>query len=170
MLVAVLSDTHDDLAMTVTVVDLAIERGAEAIVHCGDLATREIVWACSRLPAYFVFGNHDADSVPDLIEAAHEHEVTCLGWGGVIQLAGKKIGVAHGHMTSDIRSVLAEEPDYLLTGHTHEPADWCQGSVRRICPGALFRAEPTTFALLDLAKGQVEFISMSDDHSPHPLR
>lgn len=163
MLVAVFSDTHDDLAITATSVELASELGAEALIHCGDLACSEIVAICSRLsPFYFVFGNHDSDVVPDLLQAAEDYDSTCLEWGGCIELAGKRVAVAHGHMTADIKPLLAERPDYLLTGHTHETANWTQGRVRRICPGALYRADSLTFALLGLESGEVEFVSMSD--------
>lgn len=141
MVIAVISDSHDDLAMTTRAIELASERGAEALIHCGDLASPAIVEACSRLPAYFVFGNHDADSVPELVEEAKRCEVSCLGWGGVVELAGKRIGVAHGHMTSDLRPLLAAGCDYVLTGHSHERMDRLFDGVRRINPGALFRAD-----------------------------
>ena len=163
MLIAVISDTHDDLAMTAMAVESAIERGAKALIHCGDLCSHEVVALCSRLkPFYFVFGNHDADVVPSLMQAAREHGARCLEWGGFVELAGVRIGVAHGHMTSDLRPLLEDEPDYVLTGHTHEPAQFMQGKTQRICPGALYRAKPPTFALLNLANGETEFISMND--------
>lgn len=168
MLIAVISDTHDDAAITEWAVDLAVQRGAEALIHCGDLASPEIIRVCSRLPTHFVFGNHDADVVPELQKAAQQYQANCLGWGGMIELGGSKIGVTHGHMTSDLRPLLAEKPDYLLTGHTHEAADWQQEQTHRVCPGALFRADPPTFALLDLVKGRVEFVSLSASPSASP--
>ncbi|QDT69819.1 phosphodiesterase [Planctomycetes bacterium MalM25] len=162
MLIAIISDTHDDLAMTVTAVELAIQRGAEALFHCGDLSSHEVVAVCSRLrPFYFVFGNHDADVVPDLLQAAQENDACCLEWGGCVELCGVRIGVAHGHMTSDLKPLIEEAPSYLLTGHTHEPAHFQQGPIQRVCPGALFRATPPTFALLNLLTGETEFIEVN---------
>ena len=165
MLIAVLSDTHNDLEVTKTAVDLAVARGALALVHCGDLASAEVVAVCSRLPMHFVFGNHDADNVPQLLAAAQHHGATCLEWGGVFELAGKKIGVAHGHMTSDLRPIFEAGCDYVLTGHSHETMDRREGKTRRINPGALFRAKPRSFALLDIATDSVEFITVPQDSS-----
>ncbi len=161
MLLGILSDTHDELERTCQAIELLRAEGVEALILCGDLASSTIVFACSALPFYFVFGNHDADSVPALRSAAFESGATCLEWGGVIALAGKKIGVAHGHMTTDIRRVSAEEPDYLLSGHAHYPVDAMAGKVRRINPGALFRADEYTVALLNLSTNTLRFIRIA---------
>jgi putative phosphoesterase len=158
MILGILSDTHDELARTERAVRMLCDAGAEALVHCGDLASPPIVRACACLPLYFVLGNHDADAVPELRQAASECGATCLGWGGTIELGGKRVGVVHGHLTSDIRRVLAERPDYLLSGHLHAPFDLNDGSVRRINPGALFRADSFTVALLDLGSSGLRFL------------
>jgi putative phosphoesterase len=162
MLLGILADTHDKLARTQRAVEILRAEGAEVLIHCGDLSSPPIVAACSVLPFYFVLGNHDADNVPALQRAADESGAKCLGWGGVIELAGKKIGVAHGHMTVDVRRVLAEKPHYLLSGHSHYPIDARVDDVRRINPGALFRAEEHTVALLDPESGELRILRVDD--------
>jgi putative phosphoesterase len=161
MHLGILADTHDELARTQRAVQFLRDAGAEALVHCGDLASPPIVAALSVLPSWFVLGNHDADFVPALAQAADECGSVCLGWGGIIELAGRRFGLAHGHLTADLRRVLADQPDYLLTGHWHFPSDVMVGSVRRINPGALYRAETYTVALLDLSGGQLQFIEIA---------
>lgn len=163
MRLGILSDTHDELARTLAAVALLRREGAEALVHCGDLASPPVVAALAVLPSWFVFGNHDADVVPQLESAAAEHGVTCLGWGGIIELAGKRVGVAHGHLTTDVRQVLASRPDYLLTGHAHFPSDRSDGGVRRINPGALHRADTFTIAVLDVEEGMVRLVPVRDE-------
>jgi predicted phosphodiesterase len=111
MRLGILADTHDELERTRLAIRLLRDAGAEALIHCGDLTGPPIVAACSVLPCWFVFGNHDADSAPALRAAADEYGAVCLGWGGTVQLAGKWVGVAHGHMTSDLRRVLSVQPD-----------------------------------------------------------
>ena len=147
MRLGVLSDTHDELARTRHAVHLVSAAGAEALIHCGDLTTPAILAACAVLPFWFVLGNHDADTVPALRQAATKLGTVCLGWGGVIELAGCRIGVAHGHLTTDLRRVLAGRPNFLLTGHSHIPSDTTADGVRRINPGALHRADEFTVAL-----------------------
>ena len=109
----------------------------------------------------FVFGNHDADAAPHLERAATEAGVTCLGWGDVVTLGGRRIGVVHGHLGSDLRRVLADRPDFLLSGHSHASLDWCDGPVRRINPGALHRADEFTVAVLDVGSAVVRFLPIT---------
>lgn len=161
MRIGILSDTHDELDRTRLAVQLLRDSGVETLIHCGDLASPPIVAACSVLPCWFVFGNHDSDSVPDLQRAASEYGAVCLGWGSVVELAGKRVGVAHGHMTADVRRVLSEQPDFLLSGHSHIASDMMVGSVRRINPGALHRADEFTVAVLDLVRGELRLLQVA---------
>ena len=158
MRLGILSDTHDELARTRLAVRMLREQGADVLVHCGDLASPAIVAACAVLPLYFVFGNHDADCTPALERAAIESGAACLNWGAVTELGGKRVGVVHGHMSIDVRRVLADRPDYLLSGHSHIYSDTGDGPVRRINPGALHRADEFTVVVLDLASGELQFL------------
>lgn len=160
MLLGILSDTHNHLERTQRAVEMLRTEGATALVHCGDLTGAPIVRVCASLPCYFVLGNNDDDNVPELEQAAIDCGVTCLHWGGVVELAGKRVGVVHGHMSTDLRRILNDQPDYLLSGHSHYPADTMQGTVRRINPGALFRAAEFTVALLDLSSDTLRFLKI----------
>jgi putative phosphoesterase len=160
MLLGILSDTHDELERTQAAVRLLREHGAEALVHCGDLSSPAIVAACSQVRCWFALGNHDADNVPALEEAARQNGAVCLGWGGEIELDGKLIAVAHGHMSSDIRRALARRPHYLFSGHSHIPSDRLEGLVRRINPGALSDADQFTVAILDLLMDELRLLTL----------
>ncbi len=157
-MIGILADTHNHVKRTQAGVRVLQEQGAEVLVHCGDLASPEIVEICAVLPLYFVFGNHDADSAADLKQAAKKHGSTCLEWGGQFEHRGKRIAVVHGHMTIDLRPLLESEPDYLLTGHTHTARDWQSGPTRRINPGALFRTSEPSVALLDVVTDELRFL------------
>ncbi|WP_278465280.1 metallophosphoesterase family protein [Gimesia maris] len=156
MKIGILSDSHNHRERTERAVDLLREAGAQALFHCGDLASEEIVATCAVLPFYFSLGNHDADMVRILERAADQHGAHCLGWGGEVTLAGKRIAVVHGHISRDLKPLLEAEPDYLLTGHSHQSHDFRAGVTRRINPGALFRAKVFTVAVLDLATDELE--------------
>jgi uncharacterized protein len=127
-------------------------------VHCGDLIGPEVLAACAAIPCRFVFGNHDADNVPTLRQTADRVGAVCLGWGGVVSLGGKRVAVTHGHLTVDVRRVLAERPDFLLTGHSHISGDSMVGPSRRINPGALHEADEFTVAVLDLESGGLRWL------------
>jgi putative phosphoesterase len=158
MRLGILADTHDELVRTKVAVELLRAQGVEALIHCGDLASPPIVAVLAALPSWFVLGNHDADMVPHLERAAAEFGVVYLGWGGVVELAGKRVGVAHGHFGVDVRRILTSRPDYLLSGHSHIASVSMSGEVQRINPGALYRADEFTVALLEVEAGEVRFL------------
>jgi predicted phosphodiesterase len=96
MRLGILSDTHDQIERTRAAIGLLRDAGAEALIHCGDLACPVVVELLAVLPSWFVFGSHDADVAPQLERVAAERGVACLGWGGTIEFAGKRVGVVHG--------------------------------------------------------------------------
>ncbi len=156
MILGILSDTHDRLSRTIDAVQLLIDEGAEALVHCGDLTGTRIVEECGRLPSHFVFGNNDFDE-EDLEAAMKEVGGLCLFRGGEFTLAGKRIAVTHGDSIREVNRLAYSEPDYLLFGHSHLKHDERRGAMRWINPGALHRAPEWTVALLNLDTDDLRF-------------
>lgn len=157
MRLGIVSDTHNQLSRLRAALKLLHAEGADTLIHCGDLTSAEIVRGCAGWPSYFVFGNNDADNIPALEAAMAEIGARCLGWSGEILLAGKRVAVVHGHLGSDVRRLLATQPDYLFSGHSHIASDQCVGPTRRINPGALHRAEQFTIAVLDMEADELCF-------------
>ena len=62
MKIGVLSDTHDRLEITAAAIRLLCGRGAELILHCGDINSVAAVRLFRGVPAQFVFGNWDYPS------------------------------------------------------------------------------------------------------------
>jgi hypothetical protein len=164
MRIGIISDTHDRVARTSAAVGLLIAAGAEALVHCGDLTGADVVYECSGLPCYYVFGNNDFDQ-DRLRRAMVASGGTCLEFGAEIELAGKRIAVTHGDSVREVRRLAGGNPDYLLFGHSHVTADRCEGSTRWINPGALHRAAAWTVALLDLQSDALRFLNVPDARS-----
>jgi putative phosphoesterase len=160
MLIGILSDTHDQLERTRRAVVMLQAKGATTLFHCGDITEPPLVPICCVLPCYFVLGNNDGDMVPHLEAAMLEHGGTSLSWGGEVTLAGKRLGMTHGHLTKEVKPLLAAKPDYLFSGHSHEAFDDLRDGVRRINPGALYRARSFSVALLDLTSGKLEMIAV----------
>ncbi|QEH36086.1 phosphodiesterase [Aquisphaera giovannonii] len=159
MLIGLFSDTHDQVERARAAVRQFRDAGARAIIHCGDLTTPAVVEACEGIPGYFVFGNCDYDRAA-LAAAIGRIGGTCLGDGGLVTLADRRIAVTHGHLDAEVRRLTAERPDYLFYGHTHRREDAMRGPTRWINPGALHRANPWTMATLDLASSRLEMLTI----------
>ncbi len=159
MRIGILSDTHDRRERTAVAVRMLIDAGAEALIHCGDLTEPEIVHECAGRPSTFVFGNNDDDE--DGIRAAIASiGGVCLGRGGEVVVAGKRIAVTHGDRGKEVKRLAATAPDYLLFGHFHVTTDAREGPTRWINPGALHRAESWTVALLNLDTDDLKFMKV----------
>lgn len=158
MVIGILSDTHGRLQPVRRAIEVFRSRGVEAIFHCGDIGSidvlRELAAATRHL--WFVWGNTD---VPNngWAEAVRECGLTWPDGPIVVELAGKRIAVAHGH---EVRFLLLQRDptlDYVLSGHTHGYSDSREGHIRYINPGALHRCAVHTVATLDLATDELLF-------------
>jgi putative phosphoesterase len=159
MRIGIVSDTHDQVARTAAAVRLLIAERADVLIHCGDLTGPDIVAECAALPSYYVFGNNDFDT-DDLRRAIREAGGTCLEWGGEVEIGGRRIAVAHGDLSGEIRRLTAGSPDYFLYGHSHAAADQREGATRWINPGALHRARVHSVAVLDVTSDCVRFFEI----------
>lgn len=158
MRLGVLSDTHDRLPQTRAAVELLHRLGAQTLIHCGDLTGPAILdLLVGNVPAYFVFGNNDWDR-EGLSRYAGELGIKCLGIAGVVELAGRRVGVAHGDRTQPLRELRADPTiRYILTGHTHVCDDTQDGTVRWVNPGALHRTRRPSVCTIDLIDDRVQF-------------
>jgi putative phosphoesterase len=157
----ILSDTHSQIAITRRAVALLAENGAEYYVHCGDVGDEGVLDVLAGLPAAFVFGNNDFDHV-GMQRYAEAIGIQCLGTGGVLELAGKRVAVTHGDELLTVAKYrrVGSGVDYLLTGHSHVRHDQRIGSVRWINPGALYRAGVKSVATLDLSSDVLQFLTV----------
>jgi len=159
MLIGILSDSHGRVDTTRIAVASLTARGAELLVHLGDLGSCEVVDELVGVNARIVLGNCDWPEAP-LLRHARAMDVRVDHPRGHIEIAGRSIAFTHGHLEHLVRQSLDDRADYLLLGHTHEARDERIGSTRVINPGALFRTARYTAALLDPVADSLEFIEI----------
>src|SRR6476659_11015484 len=98
MKIAIVSDTHDQADRVTRALALARDRGAEMVLHCGDIVGPEIVELFRGWNAHFVFGNcdWDEDALKRAIDAigATYHENY-----GHLEIDGVSLAFLHGHDT-----------------------------------------------------------------------
>jgi putative phosphoesterase len=150
MRIGVVSDTHGHIGFTTAAVRLLEQHQISTVLHCGDLGSRAIVPLFASWPTHFVFGNVDGDEAA-LAQSIRDCGQTCHWRFGSLDLAGRKIAWLH----SDDRELFEEtinsgEWDLVCYGHTHVAEQHQAGRTLVLNPGALFRANPKTIAVVDL--------------------
>jgi putative phosphoesterase len=151
MRIAVVSDTHGHIGSTNAAVRLIARHDVAAVLHCGDIGSTAIIPLFAGWPAHFVFGNVDHNEA-SLAQAIQESGQNCHARFGSIELAGRKIAFLH----SDDQELFDETVssgrwDLVCYGHTHVAEQHLSGRTLVLNPGALYRATPRTFAVVDLA-------------------
>lgn len=158
MKIAILSDTHNQLARVREALVKARERGAAMILHCGDIEDPAVVPLFAGWTTHFVLGNCDWDRTA-LADAMADAGATLHDRYGHLEVEGKDLAFVHGHETELLEDLEQSGAyDYLFHGHTHVAVDRQAGRTRVINPGALHRAKVKTFVVLDLATGQAESV------------
>jgi uncharacterized protein len=160
MRIGVISDTHGHLSGARGAV-LALEAAkVSEVIHCGDVGSADVVELLGRWPAHFVFGNCDRDRRA-LQAAVERNRQTFHGAFGSLELGGRCIAFLHGDDQRRLReSISSEQFDLVCYGHTHVPEHHFEGRTLVLNPGALFRANPRTLAIVDLADLSVDRIEL----------
>src|SRR5438552_11155411 len=158
MQIAILSDTHSRYATVEKALRLLQDRNVNVVLHCGDIEDADTVWLFQGFTAHFVFGNCDTER-HSIRQAVHGIGETLHDGCGFVELEGVKIAFTHGddgRLLHDLE--VSGAFDFLFYGHTHKAEEHSTGPTRVINPGALHRANPKTFVLLDLPGGELETV------------
>lgn len=124
MLIAIISDTHDNIPNLKKVLDYCRENKIEKLIHCGDLAeieTLDFIKENFSGDIFWTFGNMDRGHSADYPFADGKYKgINIFSKHGEVEIANKKIAFVH---FPEYARRLAEEGrfDYLFYGHTHMP-------------------------------------------------
>jgi putative phosphoesterase len=134
-----------------------------AVLHCGDIGTPDVVecFAAGRpFATHFVFGNCDYDR--DALRAAiGSRGMICHDEFGHITLCGRQVALLHGHDARRMQEVLGDARfDLVCTGHTHVARIERRGEMLLVNPGAIYRANPHTIAVVDLATMEATIVPL----------
>jgi putative phosphoesterase len=157
MRIAILSDTHSRYGTIETALQLVERQRVELILHCGDIEDSEAVWLFPP-NTHFVFGNCDTERA-SIRQAVHGLGATLYEPFGKLEWHGVIVAWLHGDDRKLMRDLEhSGDLDYLFYGHTHVADERRTGPTRVINPGALHRARPKTFLVLDLESGATETV------------
>lgn len=161
MKIAIISDTHDNLATLEKAVDWMDKNEIEEIIHCGDICSPYTSQELSKAFAgkiRVVFGNVDGDifAISQQKAAGELPNVILYGEIGEIEMDNKRIAFVHH---PKIAKALAQGGKYDLVfyGHTHQPMEEKVGDCRLINPGNLSNMlYKATFAVYDTKNDKLE--------------
>lgn len=161
MLVGLISDTHDNQARTQRALKIFEEHAPHALLHAGDLESGALVPRFQRRWTWLAQGN--VDRAESIRQAIDENDVDIMyGETHEIQIAGKTIGLIHGHETARLEGMINSGAfDIVVHGHTHSFRDETIGDTRVINPGAVHRADPPSVCLYDLEEDALERIEIA---------
>lgn len=160
MLIGILSDSHGKADTTRKAVSALKQRGADVMLHLGDIGSDAVIDELIGHNVRIVFGNCDYD-IPGMTHYAQVVGVAVEHPLGMIDAGGRQIAFTHGHLPHAMHHAMQQKVDYLLHGHTHEVRDERVDGVRIINPGALNRASRYTAALLDPITDRLEIIEVA---------
>jgi hypothetical protein len=157
MRIAIVSDTHSRYAAVEAALKRLDAERVDLILHCGDIDDAETVWLFPS-GTHFVFGNCDLERTA-IRQAVYGIGGTLHEPFGQLEVAQTRIAFVHGddHRLLE-RLATGGDFDFVFHGHTHQAGERQIGTTRLVNPGALHRARPKTFAILDLQAGQLESI------------
>jgi putative phosphoesterase len=158
--VGVISDTHGHVENTRRAVRMFESLGVDAVLHCGDIGSVAIVELFAAWPAHFVFGNCDEDLEEFAKQIAHAGQ-TCHGLFGDLEFDGVKVALLHSHDGRRFRQTIESgEYDLVCYGHTHVAATDRRGDTLVVNPGAIYRANPHSVAVVDLSGVEATIIEL----------
>ena len=86
---------------------------------------------------------------------------TCHGRFGSITADGRHIAFLHGDDSALLESTISSgEYDLVCYGHTHVAEHHAEGSTFVLNPGALYRAQPHSLAVVELPKLEIAHLAI----------
>lgn len=178
MKVCVVSDSHDRADALARAVRDAKARGAEAVIHCGDLIGTQTLGPALKagLPVHVIHGNNIGDP-----QSLHRWAVQSNGQlryhgaDGRIELAGRRIFLVH---YDDYGYAMACTGDWDLVccGHSHRAEVRSVANVKGqttwlVNPGTVAGlAAPSTWVMGDLAAMRFEVQELEGERSSPGLQ
>jgi len=165
MLIALISDTHENLTAVAAAVDSLKARGAQRIIHAGDFIappTLKLICERSELPLDGVFGNNDGERFGLLKIAQACGNATLHGEFAELEIDSKKIFVTHYPIYAQ-HAAKAGGYDLCMHGHEHRSASTEKvGESWLVHPGTLLcTTAPMSYALYDTQANTVEIVEVA---------
>lgn len=159
MLIAAISDTHDNIPNIEKFLSWAKENKIEKIIHCGDIAAPSMIvelFGPAEIDFHCVFGNvADREILTQVCEKFSNAK--CHNDEGVIIV--DKLNIAFCHFPETAKELGASgKYNFVFYGHTHKPwMETLDNGCQIINPGTLGGVfQKATFAVYDTQTKKLE--------------
>ena len=163
MILAVMSDTHDHIWNVRKALGFIKDRGAEAIIHCGDFIApfmlKELDQA--QIPVHGVFGNNDGDQyLLTKLSMTEFSYITLYGLMGELKLDDFRVAFTHYRVVAEGLAASGRF-DLVCFGHSHEAFYEKVGKADLLNPGEVMGKDGSPgFYLVDTSARKYEAISL----------
>ncbi len=165
MRIAIISDTHDQIANLRAAVTYCNAFNVQLLIHCGDLISPFMLDELASFAGavHLIYGNNVGDQ--HLISQAcglRYPSITHHGVLGAVEAGGIKI--AFHHYPQIARSIAAQGIfDVVCCGHNHRYNVECVGNTLLINPGEMLGKDgQPSFAILDTLSRDVEKVETGE--------
>lgn len=170
MLIAVVSDSHDNRENILKAVSIINDKGVDALIHCGDYIAPFVKPWFDKLNDsikknfYGVFGNNDGERLYLKERLGQICEFAQNGNELIIKLGGKRIFVSHMPKQETIEALAnSKKFDIILSGHTHIVVNKkYDNGVLVVNPGEVcgYLTDKPTFAIVNTETLEAEIIEI----------
>jgi len=160
MRLGIISDTHGHVDLSRPAVRMLESLEVDAVLHCGDIGSIAVVELFAAWPTHFVFGNCD-DGSEAFATAIRRAGQTCHGMFGDLEFEGVRVALLHSHDRQRFRQAI-DSGDYGLVcyGHTHVAAIDRHGDTLVVNPGAIYRADPHSIAVVEMPAVEATIVEL----------
>ena len=159
MKVCILSDSHDHIPLLDAAVESAIEEGAEAVLHCGDVVAPSTLHCLDKygLPVHVIHGNNTGDLFTlGRLASREENNIHYHGMDASLELAGRRIFLVHYPHYAEALATTGDW-DLVCCGHSHKVrietlSNIKGGTTYLVNPGTIggVGRAPATYVMADL--------------------
>jgi uncharacterized protein len=121
MKICILSDSHDNRQTLTQAAKIAKDRGAECVLHCGDVVAPSTLNVLVRhqLPTHVIYGNNTGDiTALANMASSSKNQLQFYGQDADITLAGVRIFMVHYPHYAEAMA-LTGKYDLVCCGHSH---------------------------------------------------
>ncbi len=157
--IAILSDSHDQIASLTKALDHANAAGAEVLLHCGDLCAPFMLNLLGERfagPIHVVFGNNDGDGRLLQVIAGKHAQISLHGIYAELAVDGRQVAMIH-YPEPARRIAQSGHFDLVCYGHDHTKLREAVGKGWLLNPGEILGMKgAATWALYDTTTGTAE--------------